>query len=177
MLLPDLSVAETRRGGTSPAFQLLDLEQNPSASARKHFFNGLLAAVTPASGFVGPPGGFAIGLIAGGACYWAATSLKRRLGYDDSLDVFGVHGVGGLIGTLLVAVFASTKFGGKVANLSIGSALGTQALAAGVTIVYTLVMSFVLLKLVDVVVGLRVDEDEEIQGLDVSDHGETGYNY
>ncbi len=135
-----------------------------------------LAAVTPASGFIGPLGGFTIGLVSGCVCYWAATSLKRRLGYDDSLDVFGVHGVGGLIGTILVGVFASDSLGGNQEGLEIGKAVGTQAFAAGVTIVYTVVASFVILKVVDVVIGLRIEEDSELQGLDVSSHGESGYN-
>jgi len=137
-----------------------------------------LAAVTPASGFIGPVGGLVIGLTSGVVCYWTATSLKNMLGYDDSLGVFGVFGVGGFIGTILVAVFAASTFGGSGGDdYSIGSQLGVRALAAVVTIVYTLVISFILLKLTDKLVGLRVSEDAENEGLDVSDHGEAGYNY
>jgi Amt family ammonium transporter len=136
-----------------------------------------LAAVTPASGYIGPFGGFAIGVAAGGLCYLAATTLKQKLGYDDSLDVFGVHGVGGFIGTLLAAVFASPVFGGKVADLSIASQLGTQLFACVVTIVYTGGVSFVLLKGIDAAVGLRVDGETESRGLDLALHEESGYNY
>jgi len=136
-----------------------------------------LAAVTPASGYVGPFGGFAIGVVSGGLCYVAATSLKQKLGYDDSLDVFGVHGVGGFIGTVLAAVFASPAFGGKVAGHEIAAQLGTQIFACAIAIVYTGAMSFGLLKAVDALLGLRVDPDSESRGLDLSLHEESGYNY
>jgi Amt family ammonium transporter len=136
-----------------------------------------LAAVTPASGYIGPFGGFAIGVVSGGVCYLAATSLKQKLGYDDSLDVFGVHGVGGFIGTILAAVFASPIFGGKMADVSIAGQLGTQLFACLVTIVYTGAMTFALLKAVDAAVGLRVDAESESRGLDTSLHEEVGYNY
>ena len=136
-----------------------------------------LAAVTPASGYVGPFGGFAIGVVAGGVCYLAATSLKQKLGYDDSLDVFGVHGVGGFVGTLLAAVFASPIFGGKIEGHAILPQLGTQLLACLVAIVYTAAVSFGLLKAVDAWLGLRVDTDTETKGLDLTLHEESGYNY
>jgi len=136
-----------------------------------------LAAVTPASGFIGPVGGLCIGLVSGSLCYLASTSMKRALGYDDSLDVFGVHGVGGFIGTMLVAVFANEAFGGNQGDLSIGSQLGIQLWAAFVTIVYTGLMSFALIKLVAVTIGLRVSDEDEQRGLDVSQHEEAGYNY
>jgi Amt family ammonium transporter len=136
-----------------------------------------LAAVTPASGYVGPFGGFVIGIASGCLCYVAATSLKHRFGYDDSLDVFGVHGVGGFIGTVLAAILASPLFGGKVEDLALLSQLGTQLFACGLTIVYTGAMSFGLLKAVDAVIGLRVDKDTETRGLDLALHEESGYNF
>jgi Amt family ammonium transporter len=134
-----------------------------------------LAAVTPASGFVGPVGGFAIGLASGGLCYWASTALKRQLGYDDSLDVFGVHGVGGFVGTVLAGVFAAGVFGGNQGDLAIGRQLGVQLGAALATVVYTAVVTFGLLKAVDAVVSLRVDASEERTGLDLVLHDEAGY--
>jgi len=135
-----------------------------------------LAAITPASGNVGPMGAMVIGLVSGLLAYVAATALKRRLGYDDALDVVGVHGVGGLVGSLLVGVFASSAFGGSVQDLSIPRQLGVQALAVGYTIVHCGVVSFVLLKLIDIFVGLRVNEEVEFTGLDLSEHGEVGYD-
>ena len=135
-----------------------------------------LAAITPASGTVGPLGAFAIGLCAGLVAYWAATWLKRTCGYDDALDVVGVHGFGGLVGVLLVSFFASTDLGGTVEGLNMGKQLGIQAFAAVGTAVYTLVVSFVLLKVIDLVSGLRVDEDTEADGLDLREHGEVGYD-
>jgi Amt family ammonium transporter len=135
-----------------------------------------LAAVTPASGFIGPFGGVAIGLAAGAACYWASVVLKFKLGYDDSLDVFGVHGVGGFVGTVLAGVFASQIFGGLEGDLAIGRQVGIQLLAATITAVYSGAISFVLAKIIDGTVGLRTDDVSEQQGLDLSDHGEAGYN-
>lgn len=135
-----------------------------------------LAAVTPAAGVVGPVGGFTIGIVSGVLCWLAATKLKNSMGYDDSLDVFGVHGVGGFVGVVLAGVLGSTAFGGNQVNLAIGSQLATQLLAAAITIVYTAIASFLLLKAVELVVPLRVEEGEEITGLDLSLHEETGYN-
>ncbi len=135
-----------------------------------------LAAVTPASGFIGPLGALVIGLCSGSICWWAATVLKQKLGYDDSLDVFGVHGVGGAIGTLLVAVFASESLGGNVADLNMGAQLGTQLMALVVTAVYTAGATFVLLKVVGTVLELRASKLEEDVGLDISLHEESGYN-
>jgi len=134
-----------------------------------------LAAVTPASGFIGPIGGLAIGLASGGLCYLASTSLKHRLGYDDSLDVFGVHGVGGFIGTVLVAIFAAGAFGGNQGDLAIGRQLAVQLGAAVGAVVYTAVLSALILKAIDVTIGLRVDEQEERRGLDIALHEESGY--
>lgn len=135
-----------------------------------------LAAVTPASGYIGPFGGFAIGIISGGTCWFFATMLKNKLGYDDSLDVFGVHGVGGFVGTILVGVFASEIFGGLEGDLAMGSQVGTQLLAAVITCVYTAVATFVLIKLTGLFVPIRVDANDELEGLDISLHEESGYN-
>jgi len=136
-----------------------------------------LAAVTPASGYIGPVGGVLIGVASGLLCYLASTSMKAALGYDDSLDVFGVHGVGGFVGTVLVAVFASELFGGNQGALSMGSQLGIQ-LGAGVGVaLYTAIATWVVLKLVAALVPLRVDEHAENEGLDVVLHEEAGYRY
>jgi Amt family ammonium transporter len=136
-----------------------------------------LAAVTPASGFIGPLGGLVIGLVSGALCYVASTTMKNALGYDDSLDVFGVHGVGGIVGTLLVAFLASEKFGGNQGDLPMWSQFATQCIAAFITIIYTGVVTAVILKLVDAVIGLRVSESEERQGLDLALHEESGYRF
>jgi len=121
-------------------------------------------------------GGVVIGVVSGVVCWYFATAVKQRFGYDDSLDVFGVHGIGGLLGTLLVSVFAAEAFGGLGDEMSIGSRFGVQALAAAITIVYTGIASFVLLKLTGMVLPLRVDVSEEQEGLDISLHEESGYN-
>ncbi len=146
-----------------------------------------LVAVTPACGFVGPMGALVIGLVAGLVCLWGVNGLKRMLGADDSLDVFGVHGVGGIVGALLTGVFAAPSLGGTgifdyVANAaspeySIGGQVWVQAQAVLVTIVWSAVVAFVAFKLVDLLVGLRVSEEDERQGLDISSHGETAYHH
>ncbi|HEX5067310.1 MAG TPA: ammonium transporter, partial [Myxococcota bacterium] len=135
-----------------------------------------LAAVTPASGFVGPFGALVIGVASGAACYYASVVMKLRIGYDDSLDVFGVHGIGGFLGTLLAGIFASEIFGGMQGDLAIGRQFGVQLLCALITVVYTAAVSYGLARLVGALVGLRVDELGEEQGLDLQQHGETGYN-
>jgi Amt family ammonium transporter len=135
-----------------------------------------LAAVTPASGFIGPVGGLAIGLASGTVCWYVSTAVKMRLGYDDSLDVFGVHGVGGFLGTVLAGVFAAEAFQGNQGALAIGSQVGTQLYAAVVTVAYTAVATFAILKAVEAVVGLRVSDEEESQGLDTALHAEAGYD-
>jgi Amt family ammonium transporter len=135
-----------------------------------------LAAVTPASGFVGPLGGLAIGIASGAACYWASMSFKRRAGYDDSLDVFGVHGVGGYLGTVLAGVFAAGRFGGSRPELAILDQVGVQLFAATACGVWAAAASYGLVKLVDVTIGVRVSEQAEVEGLDLSQHGERGYN-
>ena len=136
-----------------------------------------LAAITPASGTVGPMGAICIGAMSGFICWWASTVLKTRLGYDDSLDVFGVHGVGGFIGTVMLGVFMAPAFGGMGdADFSIGRQFGVQLMAALITAVYTGVATLVILKVVSAVVGLRVNESEEHEGLDTAYHGEEAYN-
>ena len=135
-----------------------------------------LAAVTPASGFVGPIGGLVIGTVAAVVCWYASTAVKRRLGYDDSLDVFGVHGVGGFIGTVLVAIFASDIFGGNQAGLAIGRQLFIQLGAAIFTVAYAAALTWGILRVVMALVGLRVEDADERRGLDIAIHGEEGYN-
>jgi len=126
-----------------------------------------LVAITPASGFVSPSSAVVIGIAAGVICYVAATSLKRALGYDDSLDAFGVHGIGGIIGALLTGALASKEISGAD-----GSVL-TQLWGVGTTVIYGFVVSFVILQIIDKTIGLRVSEEEERQGLDISLHGES----
>ncbi|MDP6978899.1 MAG: ammonium transporter [Myxococcota bacterium] len=136
-----------------------------------------LAAVTPASGFIGPIGGLSIGLASGAVCFLASTTMKQKLGYDDSLDVFGVHGVGGFVGIVLAGVFCAGTFGGNLGDVAIGSKVAIQLYAAVVTIAFTGILSFVALKLTDMLVGLRVTDEDETQGLDIALHEETGYRY
>ncbi len=132
-----------------------------------------LVAITPASGFVGPAGALLIGLAAGAVCFWTAVYMKEMLGYDDSLDAFGVHAVGGILGALLTGVFAVKAIGGTAGVLEGNTMqLLIQAKGVAVTIVYDAVVTFVLLKLVDMTIGLRVSEEQEREGLDISLHGE-----
>ena len=138
-----------------------------------------LVAITPASGFVGPMAAIAIGLVSGVVCFWGATSLKQSLGYDDSLDAFGVHGIGGIVGCLLTGVFADPELGGMgfaEGITTIGQQVWAQFLSLVVTIVFSGVLSFIILKIVDAIVGLRVEENEEQEGLDLALHGERGYD-
>ena len=133
-----------------------------------------LVAITPASGFVGPVGALFIGVAAGVGCYWGAMSLKPMMGYDDALDCFGVHAVGGIIGALLTGVFAVEAIGGHAGVLEGNTGqLWIQAYGVICTIVYDAVVSFIILKVIDMVIGLRVTEDEEREGLDLSLHGEV----
>ncbi|HWT71389.1 MAG TPA: ammonium transporter, partial [Oxalicibacterium sp.] len=145
-----------------------------------------LVAITPAAGFVGPMGALIIGLLGGIVCLWGVNGLKRMLGADDSLDVFGVHGVGGILGALLTGVFASPSLGGTgiydyVANAvapdySIASQVWIQAQGVITTVVLSGVVAFIAFKLVDLVIGLRVPEEEEREGLDITSHGESAYH-
>ncbi len=135
-----------------------------------------LVAITPAAGFVDPTGALVIGFVAGGACYWGATSLKHLFGYDDSLDAFGVHGVGGIVGAILTGVFAKASIGGEgKSGLIDGNAAQILVQLEGValTILVSGIVSVVLLKAIDLVIGLRVDEETERYGLDLALHGET----
>jgi len=135
-----------------------------------------LVAITPAAGTVGPMGALIIGLSAGVICFFCATSLKRRLGYDDSLDAFGVHGVGGIVGALLTGVFAAPVMGGFGEVENIPLQLWIQFKGVIFTVVYTAIVTLVILKVVDAVMGLRVTEEEETVGLDLTQHNERGYN-
>jgi Amt family ammonium transporter len=142
-----------------------------------------LVAITPASGFVEPGGALAIGFIAGAACFWSATSLKHMMGYDDSLDAFGVHAVGGIIGAILTGVFArASVIAGASTNVDMSKGgwidghpeqILTQLIGIGSVIAFDVVVSFILLKGIDMVMGLRVDEEAEIDGLDLALHGEV----
>ena len=137
-----------------------------------------LVAITPASGFVGPMGALVIGAASGYGCYLAVVKAKRAFGYDDSLDVFGVHGIGGIIGALLTGVFVDAGLGGAGLGdgMTIVSQVGLQAVGVGATIVYCGVVSFIILKVLDSVIGLRVSDEEEQEGLDLVLHDEQGYN-
>jgi Amt family ammonium transporter len=144
-----------------------------------------LVAITPACGFVGPMGAIVLGAIAGAVCLWAVSGLKKALGYDDSLDVFGVHGIGGIIGALGTGIFASPSLGGTswwdyVANgpaeFSISGQMVSQVWAVGVSIIWSGIVALVAFKIVDLVIGLRVPEDKEREGLDITEHGETAYH-
>jgi Amt family ammonium transporter len=133
-----------------------------------------LVAITPASGFVGPLGSLAIGAAAGIVCYWGVTGLKHMLGYDDALDAFGVHAVGGIVGALLTGVFAVEQYGGTAGLIegNPGQVLN-QVYGIAIVIAYDVVVSLIILKVVDVVIGLRVTPEVEQEGLDLALHGET----
>jgi ammonium transporter, Amt family len=136
-----------------------------------------LVAITPACGSVGPMGAIIIGFVSGLLCLWGVSGLKKMLGADDSLDVFGVHGVGGIVGALLVGVFAAPSLGGTgAADFSIGSQLLIQLEGVVITMVWSSVVAFIAFKIVDMLVGLRVSEEDEREGLDIASHGETAYN-
>ncbi|HEJ1608297.1 TPA: ammonium transporter [Pseudomonas aeruginosa] len=135
-----------------------------------------LVAITPAAGTAGPMGALVIGLASGVICFFAATSLKRALKYDDSLDAFGVHAVGGIVGALLTGIFAAPSLGGFGSVEDIGAQFFVQFKGVAFTVVYTAVVSFVILKVLDLVMGLRVTEEEEAVGLDLALHNERGYN-
>ena len=150
------------------------LRKKPSVLGAISGAIGGLVAITPAAGFVGPGGALMIGLISGVVCFWGATGLKHALKYDDSLDAFGVHGVGGIVGAILTGVFAVEAIGGTPGLLEgNGGQVLTQLYGIVATIVWTAVASFILLKLIDLVIGLRVTPDEEREGLDLSLHGES----
>jgi Amt family ammonium transporter len=144
-----------------------------------------LVAITPACGFVGPMGSIVLGLIAGVLCFWSVSYVKHKFGYDDSLDVFGVHGVGGILGALGTGIFASPALGGtgvydyvanKVGDFDMVAQVTSQAWGVGLTIIWSGLVSLVAYKIVDALVGLRVSEETEREGLDVREHGESAYN-
>jgi Amt family ammonium transporter len=136
-----------------------------------------LVAITPAAGTVGVMGSIALGLIAGPVCLWGVTGLKKMLNVDDSFDVFGVHGVGGIVGAILTGVFTAPSLGGTgAADFSIASQVVTQALGVGITIIWSGVVSFIAFMLIKTLVGLRVPEDAEREGLDIASHGESAYH-
>jgi len=138
-----------------------------------------LVAITPACGNAGPMGAIILGIAAGVISLWAVVSLKKALGYDDSLDVFGVHGVAGIVGAIGIGILASPALGGTGfgdGNDGMGAQLMTQIISVGFTLIYTGVLSYILLKIVDVVVGLRVADEAESEGLDIAEHGESAYN-
>lgn len=137
-----------------------------------------LVAITPASGTAGPMGALLIGLAAGVFCYFAATTMKKVLGYDDSLDVFGVHAIGGITGALLTGLVAAEFMGGAGINAgSVGAQIWAQTKGVVVTIIWSGVVSFVALKVIDALIGIRAKEEDEIMGLDQTHHGESGYNF
>jgi len=145
-----------------------------------------LVAITPAAGNVGIPGAFVIGLLAGAVCLWGVSGLKKLLGADDALDCFGIHAVGGILGALLTGVFNSPSLGGpgfitdwvtmKTGYSSIGEQLWIQFKAVGLVLVWTGVVAYISFKIADLLVGLRVSEEEERQGLDINSHGESAYD-
>jgi Amt family ammonium transporter len=133
-----------------------------------------LVAITPASGFVGPIGSVCIGVAAGIVCYWGCTGLKHLLGYDDALDAFGVHGLGGIVGALLTGVFAVEAYGGTPGLIEGNAMQILNQLAGVVTVfVYDAIVSLIILKIVDVFIGLRISDEVEREGLDLAVHGEA----
>ncbi len=173
-----MAMAVTQIGAASAALSWMIAEwvlrKKPSALGIASGAVAGLVAITPAAGFVDPKGALIIGLISGVVCYWGATGLKHTLKYDDSLDAFGVHGLGGITGAILTGVFAVEAIGGTAGLLEgNGGQVLTQVYGVMITVVYTAVVSFILLKVIDMVMGLRVTADEEREGLDLAQHGET----
>jgi ammonium transporter, Amt family len=144
-----------------------------------------LVAITPACGWAGPMGAIALGLVVGAVCFWGVTGLKSKLGYDDSLDAFGVHGIGGIIGAIGTGVVASPSLGGTgvwdyvangVGTFSMSTQVTSQLWGVGVCIIWSAVVSFIAFKIVDLLIGLRVSEEVEREGLDICEHGESAYH-
>jgi ammonium transporter, Amt family len=161
------------------AWSLLEALQRGKASmlgAASGMVAGLVA-ITPACGTVGPLGGMALGIIAAAVCYFFVTVVKNSFGYDDSLDVFGIHGIGGIIGAVGTGIFSAASLGGVHGDgYSIGAQTLVQTEAVVITVIWTAVVSFVAFKVIDMTIGLRVDRDSERQGLDLSAHGESAYH-
>jgi ammonium transporter, Amt family len=144
-----------------------------------------LVAITPACGWAGPMGAICLGLVVGAVCFWGVTGLKSKLGYDDSLDAFGVHGIGGIIGAIGTGVVASPSLGGTgvwdyvangVGTFSMSTQVTSQLWGVGVCIIWSAVVSFIAFKIVDLLIGLRVSEEVEREGLDICEHGESAYH-
>ncbi|ESS73024.1 ammonia channel [Methyloglobulus morosus KoM1] len=144
-----------------------------------------LVAITPACGWAGPMGAIVLGLVVGAVCFWSVTGLKSKLGYDDSLDAFGVHGVGGIIGAIGTGIVASPSLGGTgvwdyvangVAEFSMSTQVTSQLWGVGVSIIWSGTVSFIAFKIVDILIGLRVSEEVEREGLDICEHGESAYH-
>jgi Amt family ammonium transporter len=174
-----LLVTQIATGAAALAWMLAEwlLHRKPSVLGIASGAVAGLVAITPASGTCGPVGALVIGGVAGVLCFLASTKLKRALGYDDSLDVFGVHAVGGIVGAILTGVFADASLGGKglAEGVTIGGQVWVQFLGVAVTVAITAVVTFVLLKIIGAIVGLRVNEEEETEGLDLVLHNERGY--
>lgn len=177
-----MAIAVTHISAATAAFTWLVVEWvrfgKPSVLGAVTGMVAGLGSITPASGYVGPAGALVIGLVAGVVCFLATNFLKRSLKIDDSLDVFPVHGVGGILGTLLTGIFASSALGwfGGQEEIAIGSQLLSQFIGVLATVVWTGALTWVILKVTDLLVKVRVDEDVEIDGLDIATHNERGYN-
>ena len=173
-----MAVTQIAAAGAALSWMLVEwlLRGKPSGLGLISGAVGGLVAITPAAGFVNPMGGLIIGLLSGAACYWGANNLKQRLKYDDSLDAFGIHGIGGIVGALLTGIFASEAVGGTPGLLEgHGAQVLQQLLAVVVTIAYCAAATWMILKLIEKTIGLRVDETAETIGLDISLHGQRGY--
>ncbi len=180
-----MAMLVTHLSAAAGAFTWLTIERirfgKPSALGAVTGMVAGLGTITPASGYVGPAGALVIGISAGIVCFYATMAIKQVFKIDDSLDVFPVHGVGGMLGTLMAGIFASDQLGlfsgqGYAEGVTMGSQVGVQLLGIAATFVYTAVVTFVLLKLVQVITGLRVSPEEETQGLDIVGHNEVGYD-
>jgi Amt family ammonium transporter len=180
-----MAMLVTHLSASAGAFTWLAIEWvkygKPSALGAVTGMVAGLGTITPASGFVGPAGALVIGVSAGFICFYATLYLKQVLKIDDSLDVFPVHGVGGMLGTLMAGIFVSSELGifsgqGLPEGVSIAQQLGIQATGILATATYTAVVTFVILIVVRAIVGLRVTEDEEAEGLDITAHNESGYD-
>jgi Amt family ammonium transporter len=171
------TILATAAAGLSWMFAEWMLRGKPSMLGLASGVVAGLVAITPAAGLIGTMGGIVLGAVAGVVCLWGVTGLKKRLDYDDSLDVFGIHGIGGILGAIGTAIFVAPTLGGVgVDGYSMAGQVVTQATGVGITIVWSGVVSFVLFKLIDMTMGLRVSEEQEREGLDTASHGERAYN-
>jgi Amt family ammonium transporter len=171
------TILATAAAGLSWMFAEWMLRGKPSMLGLASGVVAGLVAITPAAGLVGTMGGIVLGAVAGVVCLWGVTGLKKMLGYDDSLDVFGIHGIGGIIGAIGTGIFVSPALGGVgVDGYAMGSQVVTQATGVLITIVWSGVVSLVAFKLIDMTMGLRVSEEQEREGLDTASHGERAYN-